>query len=112
MGFLEPEILHPVDAARLAFIQELFHGLVRATMLGYNIVEPLRLPQLSVLTEFGDDSLWFPIPGMFGGFNLWFEGNGRDAVLWAESWSRMVNGSGMRHRITPVEIILVEEGFA
>jgi len=110
-GMLEPETQYSVDADRLAFIQELFHGLVRATMLSYKIGERLRLPQLSVLTEFNDDGLWFPIPAMYGGFNLWFEKQESQTVLIAESWSRVVGGSGMRHRITPFEVILLEEGF-
>lgn len=108
---LEPAIRQPVNADRLAFMQELFHGLIRAVMLGYKISSPLRLPTLLVLTEFDDDALWFPIPGMYGGFHLWLERKESEAELIAESWCRVSGGSGLRHRITPFEVILLEEGF-
>jgi len=111
VGVLEPEIPQPVDARRLAAMQELFHGLVRAVSQGYKIGERLRLPELSVLTEFNDDALWFPIPGMYGGFNLWLEKRESEAVVIAESWCRVAGGSGMRHCIAPFEVILLEEGF-
>jgi len=108
---LEPEIRRPADPLQLASIQELFHGLVRAVSLKYEIAISLRLPELSVLTEFDDRTLWFPIPGMYGGFNIWLEQEDGQSALIAESWCRVVDGSGMRHRITPTQIILVEEGF-
>lgn len=108
---LEPAIRHPVDPLQLAEIQELFHGLVRAVSLNYRIAIRSRLPELSVLTEFDDKALWFPIPGMYGGFNIWLEEEQHQAVLIAESWCRVVEGSGMRHRITPKQVILLEEGF-
>jgi len=108
---LEPEVRRLVDPLQLASIQELFHGLVRAVSLKYRIAMLLRLPELSVLTEFDDLKLWFPIPGMYGGFNIWLEpGNGQSALV-AESWCRVVDGSGMRHRITPTQVVLLEEGF-
>ena len=34
-----------------------------------------------------------------------------DAKLVAESWCRVVGGSGQRHEITPAGSRLVEEGF-
>lgn len=108
---LEPEVRRPVDSLQLASIQELFHGLVRAVSLQYRVGMILRLPELSVLTEFDDLKLWIPISGMYGGFNIWFEpGNGQAALI-AESWCRVVDGSGMRHRITPTQVVLLEEGF-
>jgi hypothetical protein len=108
---LEPAIRCPADPHQLAAIQELFHGLVRAVSLNYRIANRLRLPELSVLTEFDDQALWFPIPGMHGGFNIWLEEEQGQSVLMAESWCRVVDGSGMRHRITPTQVLLVEQGF-
>jgi hypothetical protein len=108
---LEPEVRCPADPLQLASIQELFHGLVRAVSLKYRIAMLLRLPELSVLTEFDDLRLWFPIPGMYGGFNIWLEpGNGQSALI-AESWCRVVDGSGMRHRVTSTQVVLLEAGF-
>ena len=108
---LEPRSGPPAHSNRLEHMQELFHGLIRSTLLTYNVRETLWLPQLSILAESSADSIWFPIPGMYGGFHFWLEGTDRSSALVAESWSRVVGGSGMRHRITPVEVVLEEEGF-
>ena len=111
VDILEPELKHPVDSELLPFMQELFHGLIRAAMLAYRVRHRLRLPELSVLTEFTDQALWFPIPGMTGGFHFWLEKEATQEVLIAESWCRINGGSGMRHRITGFEVILAESGF-
>lgn len=109
---LEPVVRRRTNPAELAAIQELFHGLVRAVSLNYSqIPNRVRLPELSVLTEIDDRALWFPISGMYGGFNVWLEEEQSQSVLVAESWSRVVGGSGMRHRITPKQVVLVDEGF-
>lgn len=108
---LEPSREQTKDLNRLLRIQELFHGLIRSTMLAYDVHVKLWLPQLSVLTESSADSIWFPIPGMYGGFLFWLEQTNESAALIAESWCRVAGGSGMRHRITPVEVTLEEEGF-
>jgi hypothetical protein len=107
----DPKLEQTVSPEHLSFMQELFHGLIRAAMLGYHVSVPLRLPQLSILTERQDIAIWFPVPGMAGGFHFWLEKEEHSHVLLAESWSRIVGGSGMRHRITPFEVILLEEGF-
>jgi len=109
---LEPEVRRPVNSLQLASIQELFHGLVRAVSIQNRVAMILRLPELSVLTEFDDLKLWIPISGMYGGFNIWLEPrNDHHAALITESWCRVVDGSGMRHRITPTQVVLLEEGF-
>ncbi len=55
--------------------------------------------------------MWFPVPGMYGGFSYCLELTGADAKLVAESWCRVVGGSGQRHEITTYGSRLVEEGF-
>jgi ADP-ribosylglycohydrolase len=105
---LQPCIEHPVDPERLARIQELFHGLIRSVMLVFKVSLQMRLPQLSVLTEIKDLAVWFPIPGMYGGFHFWLDNADDGAVLIAESSCR-VSGEVMCHRITPIEVVLVEE---
>lgn len=108
---LEPGPGQPVNSNRLEHIQELFHGLIRSTMLIYNVRATLWLPQLSILTEPSADSIWFPVPGMYGGFHFWLDETDGSTALIAESWCRVAGGSGMRHRITPVQVLLEEEGF-
>ncbi len=53
------------------------------------------------------ESLWFPYPGMYGGFRMSIQ---EDRLVVA-SWSRVVDGSGQRHVITESGCELVEEGF-
>ena len=56
----------------------------------------IQLPQISIMWEASEDpSLWFPVPGMYGGFRLEFEGE--DLV--SLSWIRICGGSEMRHVI-------------
>mgnify|MGYP000945611205 CR=1 FL=1 len=58
-----------------------------------------------------EPEVWFPIPGMGGGFNYWVEGEGEHIKLVTESWSRFVEGTGQRHEITATGSQLVDEGF-
>jgi hypothetical protein len=44
---------------------------------------------------------------MYGGFSFWLE---EDALI-VESWSRVVGGSGKRHRIDADGTTLLEAGF-
>jgi hypothetical protein len=105
---LRPAIEYPVEPERLARIQELFHGLIRSVMLVFKVSLQMRLPQLSVLTEGYDLAVWFPIPGMYGGFHFWLDTWDGNAVLISESWCR-ISGEVMCHRITPFEVVLVKE---
>lgn len=65
----------------------------------------LRYPQAAVVHEAG--AIWYPVPGMYGGFQLKAIPEGVEA----ESWIRVVGGSGQRHVITRNGCQLVEEGF-
>lgn len=58
------------------------------------------------LAERGD-KVWFPIPGMYGGFAAeLFRGR-----LHADSWSRVVGGSGRAYAITAERTTLIDDGF-
>ena len=70
----------------------------------------LALPELFPLLA-GTGQVFFPIPGMYGGFRYWLEGEGAGAKLIAVSFCRVVGGSGQRHEVTPGGARLVEEGF-
>lgn len=68
----------------------------------------VRYPDVTFLFEdAGPDELWFPIPGMAGGFLI--EAHNRRVHV--ESWCRVVEGSGLYHVVTRERTILVEEGF-
>lgn len=64
------------------------------------------LPQLAFLYEFG--SFWYPVPGMYGGFNV----EQTDDGIETSSWCRVVGGSGMLHAIDKEgNVVLKDEGF-
>ena len=61
--------------------------------------------------ELDRPQMWFPVPGMYGGFSYRLEAAGVEAKLVSERWSRVVGGSGQRHEVTSEGSRLVEEGF-
>jgi hypothetical protein len=48
---------------------------------------------------------------MYGGFSYRLEKRGPELRLVAESWCRVVGGSGMRHIVTAFQAVLDAEGF-
>ena len=65
-----------------------------------------QLPEVAFLYEFGD--IWYPVPGMYGGFNISRHDDGIQAV----SFCRVAGGSGQRHVIDREgNVELVEDGF-
>jgi hypothetical protein len=110
-GVLTPQYRHTVPLGVLSKIQAHFHAVIRG-----RIDEPLpdhhlRLPELEPLLELEQPRMWFPVPGMYGGFSYRLDRAGVEALLVSESWCRVVDGSGQRHEITSTGSRLVEEGF-
>lgn len=103
----------PEEAVERARIQELFHGVIRSRCREGRFDAPRRLPRLLKvpIAESDADAIWFPVPGMYGGFNYRLERRGNALQLVAESWCRVADGSGMRHVITATQALLVEQGF-
>lgn len=108
---LEPVLKHQVPIGVLLKIQVNFHEVIRGCADELVQQNKLRLPELEPLLELERAEMWFPIPGMYGGFSYHLETFGVEAKLVAESWSRVVGGSGQRHEITSKGSCLVEEGF-
>jgi hypothetical protein len=71
----------------------------------------LRLPELEPLLELDRPAMWFPVPGMYGGFSYELSAISGGPVLISESWCRVVGGSGQRHLVSPHGSLLLEEGF-
>ncbi|MFC2081814.1 hypothetical protein ACFLSF_03050 [Candidatus Bipolaricaulota bacterium] len=92
-------------------IQEQFHAVIRARAGDLIAEHKVPLPELAPLLEVGEPKGWFPVPGMYGGFSYWLEGEGRNAKLISESWCRVAEGSGQRHEVTANGSRLVGEGF-
>jgi len=109
---LNPIYYHNIQLETLSKIQKHFHEVIVGRINILPNWKSLRLPELEVLLEIREPSMWFPVPGMYGGFNYRLAFNRDKTVrLVSESWSRVVGGSGQRHEITPKGSELVEEGF-
>lgn len=95
----------PEDAAVLtARLHQLV--LARTAVIPPDVRGRLRALPVPVLLEAGG-SMWYPVPGMYGGFSVRWD----DGRLDVTSWSRVVGGSGQRHLVTPAGTELVESGF-
>jgi hypothetical protein len=108
---LEPVIKHRVPVGVLLKIQATFHAVIRGRVDELVQQHQLRLPELEPLLELDTAEMWFPVPGMYGGFSYRLDTFGVDARLVAESWCRVAGGSGQRHQITSRGSQLVAEGF-
>ncbi|WP_240535595.1 ankyrin repeat domain-containing protein [Bradyrhizobium sp. STM 3809] len=113
LDILAPRCKHSVPLGILLRIQGLFHDVIRGRIVReFKLPEQeLRLPELEPLLELDLPEMWFPVPGMYGGFRFRIDQTGVNATLISESWSRVVDGSGHRHLITSEGTKLVEEGF-
>ncbi len=103
----------PLSPARIRALDAHLAGLIESRVGGvlYEGRDPqsvLRYPPVAILHETPARRLWFPVPGMHGGFEIHL----RDGYLEVASWCRVVGGSGQRHVITQDGTTLVEEGFA
>lgn len=67
----------------------------------------LRYPPVGILHEVPGQQLWFPVPGMYGGFHIVL----RQDHLDVRSWCRVAGGSGQAHRVTDEGATLVDDGF-
>mgnify|MGYP000856158364 CR=1 FL=1 len=108
---LEPVLKHRIPHGVLLRIQFHFHEVIRGRINRELPDHGLRLPELEPLLELDRPQMWFPVPGMYGGFSYRLESAGVEAKLLSESWCRVVDGSGQRHEITSEDSRLVEEGF-
>ena len=108
---LQPVLQHGVPSEALQQIQQHFHAIIRERADQLVRKHALRLPELEPLLELVEPKLWFAVPGMYGGFHVWLDQIAGDSVLVAESWCRVVEGSGQRHLISPYGSPLIAEGF-
>jgi len=108
---LEPTLRRTVALEALQAIQRHLHALV-VERAGASVQEhALRLPELEPLLELDKPKYYFAIPGMCGGFAYRLETVADDPVLITESWSRVVEGSGQRHLVSPHGSLLLAQGF-
>ncbi|MDZ4269342.1 MAG: ankyrin repeat domain-containing protein [Mycobacterium sp.] len=67
----------------------------------------LRYPSVEVLHELPGHNLWFPVPGMRGGFRITLQGNG----VAVRSSSEVSGRSGQTHKITAAGAVLLDKGL-
>lgn len=90
-------------------LAEVIDGRIRGMLYdGRDPHQVLRYPPVDILHEVPGQHLWFPVPGMYGGFDITLI----DDMLTVKSWCRIVDGSGQEHLITTEGAILVADGFA
>lgn len=111
LGVLAPEHKHHVPAGVLLKMQQHFHEVIWGRIDRRLSDQGLRLPELEPMLELDQPHMWFPVPGMGGGFSYRLDATGVQAKLVSESWCRFVDGSGQRHEVTSAGGQLVEEGF-
>lgn len=100
-----------VDDDGLMAMELHFHALIRHVLASTGgVALPDSLPRLD-RDRCGSELQWFPVPGMYGGFSWTMQWEPEAPSLIVESWSRVVEGSGKRHRITPNGWVLESEGF-
>jgi len=121
-GYLTPRLEREVP--RLEQIQHHYQKLIRERAGDLVREHSLRLPELEPLQELVVPKMWFAIPGMYGGFLYWptevkgivasDHDQGTEStypILAAESWCRVVGGSGQCHVVTPYGYTLVADGI-
>ncbi|MDR1705019.1 MAG: ADP-ribosylglycohydrolase family protein [Clostridiales bacterium] len=97
----------------LKAVQDRFHALVlerNEYNNAYLAKADKRLPKITNTTKV-NDSEWYPVIGMYGGFKYRLTVRDGGPLLIVESWCRVSGGSGERHEITPKGCYLVSRGF-
>ncbi len=56
--------------------------------------------------------MWFPIPGMYGGFKRELLRDGEHAMLQADRWCRVASGYEERHLISARGVVMQDDTFA
>ena len=107
LPLLEPTVRNPTPDHVLARLDRGLVGLIEGRIRPDLTVRVRPLPT-ALLTELEPGTtVWFPIPGMYGGFAVRLE----MSYLEVQSWSRVVGGSGQAHVVTAEGVTLVAEGF-
>jgi hypothetical protein len=111
LRLLEPVVLQGVALDTLQQIQQHFHELIRERAEVLVAEQALRLPELEVLRELPKPAMWFPVPGMYGGFEFLLETFRGQDLLVSSSWCRVAEGSGEEHLISRFGRVLIDSEF-
>jgi hypothetical protein len=100
LDILEPPQLADVPLRVLQDIQVHFRAVIFERARELVEEHRMRLPELEVMLELDRPQMWFPVPGMYGGFSYRLDAKGANSRLISDSWCRVVDGSEQRHEIT------------
>ena len=100
--------VHEADQGEVQAIEKRFHELIRHRAGHLEGFDSLQLPSLHPIMR---GRIWFPIPGMYGGFNYEFEVIEGELTLQTESGSRVGGGSFQDHHISAVDCKLIRDGY-
>jgi hypothetical protein len=100
---LAPATIRALDRHLAGVIDSRIQGVLYD---GRDPQQVLRYPPVEILHEVPWQRLWFPVPDMYGGFDITLV----EDFLDVKSWCRVVGGSGQEHLITTGGAILVGEG--
>ena len=103
-SLLTPDHIRALDSHLADVIDSRIRGVL------YDRRDPrqvLRYPPVGILHEVPGQHLWFPVAGIYGGFDI----TQRHDYLDLKSWCRVFGCSDQAHLITHAGAILVDEGF-
>ena len=95
----------------LKVIQDYFHELILERNKDNSAFLADKSKQLPIILNDNLEEMWYPVPGMYGGFAYQLVEKEGKPMLISNSWCRIVGGSGQKHELTSDGCILIEEGF-
>ena len=101
---LTPDRLNTLSQHLVEFID----GVAREALQGRDPQSVLRYPPVEILEELPGHRVFFPVPGMYGGFEIIL----RQGYLEVKSWNSKVASSSRTHLITHEGVLRVDDGFA
>jgi hypothetical protein len=102
LNLLTPKPTLTFAATKLAAVEAGVHQVIRDREDIQRLLEgvTVRFPPLELLTETPENELWFPIPGMYGGFHLQLGQVAGEPICIVDSWIRVVEGSEERRLVS------------
>lgn len=102
LDLLMPKPTLTFPAAKLAAVEDGVHQVIRTREDIQHLLDgtTMRFPPLELLTETPGNEIWFPIPGMYGGFHLQLGQVAGEPICIVDSWIRVVEGSEERRLVS------------
>ncbi len=108
---LQPAPVHQVSEVQIAKLEAQLRNVVLGRTDDLVEQNQIEFPPLCLLLERESPMIWFPIPGMYGGFRIELRRAGESPQLIVDSWSRVCEGSGERHLVMAHGYARIDAGF-